>query len=184
MIFINENGSEVLIDDEDEARVLEYKWWTNSRGYIYSYRKGVFATAFFLHRFILGVERRYKVDHINHNILDNRKANLRICSSQQNACNRVKKRTSVSMYKGVSWNKRTGKWTATICVDRVNYHLLTSSSELDCAYAYNIAAQIIHKQFALPNLIEFTSFSVKQKVIFRLRKHYLISQIDVTTHLA
>src|SRR5258706_13475167 len=46
------------------------------------------------------------VDHINHNRLDNRRVNLRVCTQQQNALNRTKEQEyHTSKFKGVSWCK-------------------------------------------------------------------------------
>jgi len=54
-------------------------------------------------------------DHINHNGLDNRKSNLRICTMQQNSWNmRKQKGNCTSQYKGVTWRKDASKWQVRI----------------------------------------------------------------------
>lgn len=67
----------------------------------------------FLHRFLLGLygpgTPNEEVDHINGDKLDNRLANLRICSHQQNLMNIRKD------YKFVGVKQlKNGKWTASI----------------------------------------------------------------------
>ncbi|AVO23051.1 hypothetical protein [Bacillus phage Anath] len=66
-----------------------------------------------LHRYVMGVhngDSKIVVDHINHNTLDNRKSNLRLCSTKENVRN--------TRSKGYSFDKFTGKYKAVIMVDR------------------------------------------------------------------
>jgi len=57
-----------------------------------------------------------QIDHINHNRQDDRIENLRIVTSQENNRNR-------SGVKGVSWNKKAGKWEANLKIDKKKKHL-------------------------------------------------------------
>lgn len=54
------------------------------------------------------------VDHINHNTLDNRKCNLRVCNKSQNNFNGRIARNNTSGVKGVYKGKREGTWRACI----------------------------------------------------------------------
>jgi hypothetical protein len=65
-----------------------------------------------LHRLIMNVKNpRIKVDHINHNTLDNRKTNLRLCSNSNNNRNRERKNSNnKSGYRNVCWLKKYNKW--------------------------------------------------------------------------
>jgi len=58
------------------------------------------------------------VDHINHDTSDNRKENLRICTSAQNAKNKSTPKNNTSGITGVRWVEKRGKWHSYI---RVNY---------------------------------------------------------------
>lgn len=60
------------------------------------------------------------VDHINVNVLDNRKVNLRIISIRENNRNKIKQEFTSSKYFGVYFNNR-GKWTAQLRVGNTSY---------------------------------------------------------------
>lgn len=92
------------------------------------------------------------VDHINRNILDNRKSNLRICVQAQNTYNRPKtSEKKTSKYKGVSWRKSHNKWQAIIYVDKQQIHIGYYNSEEQAALNYDIAAKKYHKDFSYLN---------------------------------
>lgn len=65
-----------------------------------------------LHRLILNIYNpSIIIDHINGDIYDNRKQNLRIVSRIQNGQNRtVLNINNSSGYRNVSWHKKTGSW--------------------------------------------------------------------------
>lgn len=75
--------------------------------------KGVYK----LHRFITNCPREKVVDHINHNTLDNRKANLKICTRFENQQNlRSKSTEQTGVYK-----RARGNWCANISKDSKRY---------------------------------------------------------------
>ena len=53
-----------------------------------------------------------EIDHINHERSDNRWANLRVAGRQENAKNQTKRVDNTSGYTGVSFCKKSSKWTA------------------------------------------------------------------------
>lgn len=69
-----------------------------------------------VHRMVVDAPAGMEVDHINGNRLDNRRANLRLCTRVQNAKNRPSA-------KGVTWHKQLGKWQASIKADGRNIYL-------------------------------------------------------------
>lgn len=72
------------------------------------------------------------VDHINGIPLDNRRANLRFVTRQQNNCNRVRAR-------GVTFDKRIGKWQPLIQCDGVRRFLGYFDERADAEAAYQKA---------------------------------------------
>lgn len=93
------------------------------------------------------------VDHRNHNTLDNRRSNLRVCTNSQNCANKKKASGKSSGYKGVTWFKRDNCWKAQIKVNYRNIHLGYFDKEADAAAAYNKSAIRIFGEFALINKI-------------------------------
>lgn len=89
----------VIVDDEDVSLLEKYHWnVTNTkvglyvRGYAYPRKSGMVL----MHRVIMGnPSNEFVIDHINHNTLDNRKSNLRICTFAQNSWNRSRKSKGV-----------------------------------------------------------------------------------------
>ena len=76
------------------------------------------------HRFILGeLCSNMVVDHINHNTLDNRKENLRICTQHQNTMNCSLSINNKSGCAGVSFSSKLNKWRSYIMVNRKQIHL-------------------------------------------------------------
>lgn len=89
------------------------------------------------------------VDHINNDRKDNRINNLRVATSQQNNSNKKPRKNSTSKYKGVSWDKESGKWRAA-CNRK---YLGKFHDEKEAARAYNKEAKKQHGEFAYINKI-------------------------------
>jgi hypothetical protein len=99
-----------------------------------------------LHRVLLDAKADQIVDHIDGNGLNNRRSNLRLVDTKQNARNRNPNAGKTT--KGVSYHRNTGKWSAQIRVGGKKIHLgLFITSELAQA-AYNAAAQRHFGEFA------------------------------------
>lgn len=137
-------NKEALVDDDDYERLNQLTWNCNSKGY--AVRQS------YLHNEIIKAPKGLVVDHINGNPLDNRKCNLRIATKSQNKIN-SKKYTGnrTSKYKGVHYNKRDNIWLARIGINRKRIYLGSFKTEKEAALAYNEAALIYHKEFAVLN---------------------------------
>jgi len=91
-------------------------------------------------------------DHINHNGLDNRRANLRLATVADNNYHRRKRISKTrSRYKGVDLVKPTGKFRARIRAEGRRRYLGAFESETDAARTYDKAAKKHHKEFAVLN---------------------------------
>lgn len=94
-----------------------------------------------MHRQIMGVtDPKVKVDHKNHDTLDNRRHNLRICTNLQNCANkRGLACNNTSGNRGVSWNKISSNWRAQIRVNGKLISLGSFNKKSDAAAAYAAA---------------------------------------------
>lgn len=107
----------VLLDAEDVPRVSALKWAIiGTNGYVVCASRRLL-----LHRFIMNAPPGTQVDHINHDKLDNRKANLRLCTPSQNQFNRRrygKRRKVYGLPKGIYHYPGTNKpWRAHFTVN-------------------------------------------------------------------
>lgn len=130
----NNTGAEFIIDYEDYHIMCNYTWNEKmDNGYIYA---NLNHKKIYLHRLIFNNLRRdEQVDHINHNIYDNRRSNLRVCSNSQNQMNRDKPKTNTSGVKGVYWHKNKQKWQANIQINESLLYLGIFDSKEDAIKA-------------------------------------------------
>jgi hypothetical protein len=126
-----------LVDDEDYVRLDRYRWHY-SHGYAIRHSPAGDGSrrTVSMHREVLRLTSADpEVDHDNREGLDNRKANLKPCTHAENMMNTDSRRGATSVYRGVSWNSRLGKWIASFR----GKHVGTFTSETDAARAAEIA---------------------------------------------
>jgi hypothetical protein len=102
-----------------------------------------------LSRLIAKAPTGFVVDHINGDPLDNRRANLRICTVQQNNWNRRRRPSGHSRFKGVTLS--SGRWTAFIAPNGKQVCLGSFPTEEEAALAYDAAARDAYGHFACLN---------------------------------
>ena len=148
-------GKHAIVDDADFEDLVDYPWVSTDNPLAHSWyavryemRQGK-QIAIKMHRQILDVPAGCMVDHVNKDGLDNRKSNLRICTHQQNMCNRRQHKHSSAPYKGIGMDK--GKWRARITTNNKRVSLGSFSDPMEAALAYDRAAVRYHGEFASTN---------------------------------
>lgn len=100
----------IIIDEQDFSICRQFRWHIEK----YQNRTMQYGAAMFngkvlrIHRLIMRAPAQMQVDHINHDGLDNRRCNLRVCSNRDNNCNKdftsspyaSKLGTGIRYYKG------------------------------------------------------------------------------------
>ncbi len=160
-------GKCAIVDAEDYDRLMKYGNWylMKSPRNCYAVRRHIFKGLYDTEKFgKLGFRRKFvnmhrqvlqvpdgnglDIDHINHNGLDNRKINLRICTRQQTCSNRRKcLKTTQSQYKGINKTK-SHKWEVHIGFKGKIYYLGTYKTEIEAAKVYDKKAKEIFGAFA------------------------------------
>lgn len=149
-----------IVDDGDFRRLSIHKWVAHQcqKGHWYASTSlkfdGKYRTIY-MHRYILGLNIGdfRKTDHINHSTLDNRRENIRKCTSSQNNRNRIPRKGS-SIYKGVCWDKYHKKWQSRIRINRKTIVLGYFDLEKEAASTYNEAAKKHYREFACLNKVQ------------------------------
>jgi hypothetical protein len=106
-----------------------------------------------MHRFITNAPPGTEVDHKNHDTLDNRDCNLRVCTKAQNQWNAKPRKDNVTGYKGVAWHKATQKWVAHIKANGIKHHLGLFKTIREAVIAWNEAALKYHGEYVYLNPI-------------------------------
>lgn len=140
-------GLFAIVDREDAEMLSNFKWFSSkSKNHIYALCCLSGDTKVQMHRMIMNCPDGYVIDHINGNSLDNRKANLRICTHAEN-CRNQKKMAGSKTKKGVSYHKGNKRWRARIGVNQKQISLGCFDSEELAHAAYEAASKNIHGEY-------------------------------------
>lgn len=141
-------GRFAIVDDEDFDFLMQWHWCTTHYGY--ACRSSVHGETM-MHRLIMKSPKGFDTDHIDGNPLNNQKSNLRICSHRDNIRWASGQRNSSSRFKGVTFDKQTNKWRASIKIDGKYIGIMRCDSEEDAARAYDAKAHELFGNFARLN---------------------------------
>lgn len=156
-------GYVALVSNRDYAKVTTYKW----NALVVHRKDGSIATVYatrnirradgkrrpqYLHRFILDItDPDVKVDHKDHNGLNNSRGNLRLATGLQNMHNKRMHIGNISGCKGVCWDILGNKWKAQICINGKQTYLGMSVSKGEAKEMYDTAALKYFGEFACTN---------------------------------
>jgi hypothetical protein len=147
------NGEKTLIDVRD-VDLTNSLWAIGANGYVHNSSR---TQRDYLHRIIMSkiLDRQLGksefVDHINGNRIDNRRSNLRLCTSAENLRNTGVHPKSTTGYKGVKWDNKRGVWYSSISIKGKTKYLGSYTNPVDAARAYDNAAIEASGEFAKTN---------------------------------
>lgn len=136
-------GRHTVIDAEDYELVCD-RIWCCEHGYAGNTKAGP------MHVLIMETAAGMETDHINGDPLDNRKYNLRVCTSAANQWNSRKMKGCAVKYKGVSKHK-VGKYQASIRLNQRLVYIGLFEKEIDAAMAYDQYARQHRGEYARTN---------------------------------
>ena len=147
------HGQVAVVDAVSYDVVRDARWWAilnvDTRSW---YAIGnVNGRCMGMSRKLLGDPPGLDVDHIDHDTLNNRMANLRAVTTSGNMANRRPNRNTTSRFKGVAWKKLNRQWVAQIAVRKRKLHIGLFRDEVAAARAYDAAARQHFGEFAFTN---------------------------------
>ena len=143
-------GMVAYVDTADFEWLNQWTWRLHG-GYAMRRCQG---KVIYMHREIAQPPEGMVVDHLNHNKLDNTRANLRACTHRENAYNSAKRRGTVSRFRGVRRPRNRSKWHALLRVEGKPIYLGSFAEEIEAARAYDRAAVEHHGDSANLNFPE------------------------------
>ena len=146
------NGKTFLVDTADLDIVKRNSWCFSKTGYLVA---NIDHHVIKLHRYLLNPNADEVVDHINGDPTDNRRSNLRICTNTENIRNSSVSKNSKTGVLGVK-KVQSGKYVATITVNRKYIHLGTFETVESAAAARRDAERIYFKDFS-PSISRITT---------------------------
>jgi len=166
--IILKRGEICVVDDEDYEDLAKHKWYSNSDGYVV---RGFYVNGktklLRMHRCVMNPPPHLEIDHINHNKLDNRKENLRVCTHHQNQFNQGIQANNTSGYRGVYWRKDENKWRAQIGNFGRRIYLGSFTDKHEAVRAYNKKAIQLYGIFAQINNISDNSEAITAGAILQ-----------------
>ena len=115
-------GEEFCFDLEDYDLIKDYCWWKNDNGYLVASLND--NRKIRMSRLIMNENNpNIRIDHQNHDKMNNRKSNLRRATSSENAMNSEISSVNTSGITGVFLDKKWKKWIASIMVNYKSIHL-------------------------------------------------------------
>jgi len=142
-----------IIDDEDFYKVIKLSevWniqiYRNKPKAIFIRRNNI---TIYLHRFVMGLgkDNGYDIDHISHNIFDNRKENLRIATFSQNQMNKGKYKNNRSGHKNIRWHIQNENWNVYAVKDKKQHSFGSYETLEEAIKVRNIEIPKLHGEFA------------------------------------
>ena len=119
-------GQTITIDNEDLERISQHSWstsWSKKRLFFVCPGACINYKWVILSRFLMNPPKDKQVDHINRNVLDNRRSNLRVCTNSINGHNRGLFKKNKLGLSGVYFDKYHKKYRSEIKLNSKRFFL-------------------------------------------------------------
>lgn len=149
-------GKFAIVDDADFQYLNQWKWQAliAKSGNVYAQRtylgKEGKRCHEYMHRVLMPVKATDVIDHIDHDGLNNQRANLRICTQSQNLMNTKKVRGGLR-YKGVYSDR--GRYVARLVINGKQKRVGSFGTMEEAAHCYNKYALEVYGDFAYLNQV-------------------------------
>jgi len=146
----------VVVVDNKWFEMLKYvKWHAKEQGDKYFYAATMCKGCTRMHDVIMDTcsidKKKYVIDHINRDTLDNRVSNLRIITRSINSVNQKKRKSTSSKYKGVYFDNAVRKWCSCMRINGIYLNLGRFKSEKEAAEMYDNVAKEWYGSYAVLN---------------------------------
>jgi hypothetical protein len=161
------NGLFATVDAADYPELSKHRWYANRHGrtiYAMCHSGG---RDIYMHRMIMRPRRGSVVHHIDHNGLNNRRENLRICTRRQHLAGRGPV-GGASRFVGVY--RRGDRWEARIACRGKVYYLGLFDDEVEAAKARDRKAYELYGEFAYLNFPEDFAHKGTRKSVEAFRR--------------
>ena len=143
-------GDKFWFDLEDYDLIKDYCWWKNDEGYLITSLND--NKKIRMSRLIMNEHNpNIRIDHQNHNTMNNRKSNLRRATSSENAMNSEISSANTSGVTGVVLDKKRNKWNASIMINYKSIHLGRFDKFEDAVKARKEAEEKYFGEFSYDN---------------------------------
>ena len=150
-IPVDPDGTYTIVDRDIYDSCIHSNWHHSKKDGV---KRCVGRKFLLLHRVITNIPDGKVVDHKNHDRLDNRRDNLRICTTAENTRNQLKTR-GISRFKGVSpstsGGKRNGRWAVFVGYNGKTNYFGCYRTEEEAARKYDEVARKLFGEFSLCN---------------------------------
>lgn len=140
-----------IIDLDDLSTIGKYKWRSkynksnDTFTAVTSFRNNGKVETIIMHRLIMDAPKGMVVNHINHDTLDNRKSNLRLCNYCDSSA--TMKLTNKKT-KGIYWRKNKGYFEVRLMRKGKIVYLGHRKTELEAGKLYNKGAKKYFGEYA------------------------------------
>ena len=143
--WTSNTNQEFYFDLEDYNLIKDYCWFEHILGKYHVIEAHMSDDSIIrMHWLIVGKD----YDHVDRNLLNNKRNNLRKATDSENNCNHSLSSNNTSGITGVGWDKRSKQWVARISINKKYSHIGHFNNKEDAIRARLQAEMKYYKEFA------------------------------------